>query len=75
MGWLCVKDHVLRGNQMCIVTGPRIDLAITLIDRMKHLLVERMPLEFNTRETVLELNGVHIRGLSVPSSRCYERHT
>ena len=45
---------------MCIVTGPRIDLAITLIDRMKRLFVERMPLEFNTRETVLELNGVHL---------------
>ena len=25
------------GSQMCIVTGPRIELAITLIDRMKRL--------------------------------------
>ena len=60
MSWLCVKDDALRGSQMCIVTGPRIDLAITLIDRMKRLFVERMPLEFDTRETALELNGVHI---------------
>ena len=45
---------------MCIVTGPHIDLAITLIERMKRLFVERIPLEFDTRETVLELNGVHI---------------
>lgn len=60
MSWLCVKDDTLRDSQMCIVTGPRIDLAITLIDRMKQLFVERAPLEFDTRETVLELNGVHI---------------
>ena len=45
---------------MCIVTGPRIDLAITLIDRMKRLFKETTGLEFDTRETVIELNGVHI---------------
>jgi hypothetical protein len=28
MAWLCLKDDVLSGSQMCIVTGPRIDLAI-----------------------------------------------
>ena len=37
MGWLCLKDNALSGSQMCIVTGPRIDLAIALIDRMKKL--------------------------------------
>ena len=37
MAWLCLKDDTLSGSQMCIVTGPRIDLAIALIDRMKKL--------------------------------------
>lgn len=37
MAWLCLKDNTLAGSQMCIVTGPRIDLAIALIDRMKKL--------------------------------------
>ena len=37
MAWLCLKDYKLSGSQMCIVTGPRIDLAIALIDRMKGL--------------------------------------
>jgi hypothetical protein len=37
MPWLCLKDNTLSGSQMCIVTGPRIDLAIALIDRMKKL--------------------------------------
>jgi hypothetical protein len=39
MAWLCLKDDSLSGSQMCIVTGPRIDLAIALIDRMKKLFV------------------------------------
>ena len=60
MAWLCVKDDRLRGSQMCIVTGPRIDLAITLIDRMKRLFKETTGLEFDTRETVIELNSVSI---------------
>jgi hypothetical protein len=37
MAWLCLKDNSLSGSQMCIVTGPRIDLAIALIDRMKKI--------------------------------------
>lgn len=37
MAWLCLKDSTLRGSQMCIVTGPRLELAITLIERMKGL--------------------------------------
>ncbi|MFL6360992.1 MAG: hypothetical protein ACJ72V_16850, partial [Nitrososphaeraceae archaeon] len=40
MAWLCLKDSSLAGSQMCIVTGPRIDLAIALIDRMKKLFAE-----------------------------------
>jgi hypothetical protein len=30
MAWLCLKDNALSGSQMCIVTEPRIDLAIAL---------------------------------------------
>jgi hypothetical protein len=30
-------NNILPVSQMCIVTGPRIELAITLIDRMKRL--------------------------------------
>jgi hypothetical protein len=31
MAWLCLRDNTLSGSEMCIVTGPRIDLAIGLI--------------------------------------------
>jgi hypothetical protein len=58
MAWLCLKDNALSGSQMCIVTGPRIDLAIALIDRMKRLFAGLV--KFDTKETIVELNGVKI---------------
>jgi hypothetical protein len=62
MAWLCLKDNALSRSQMCIVTGPRIELAIALIDRMKALFT-RDPIHrisFDTKETVIELNNVKI---------------
>jgi hypothetical protein len=62
MAWLCLKDNSLSGSQMCIVTGPRIDLAIALIDRMKKLFANSsgkgIATVFDTKETVIELNNV-----------------
>ena len=60
MAWLCLWDDELSGHQMCIVTGPRIELAITLIDRMKGLFRNIFQMQFDSKETVIELNGVHI---------------
>jgi hypothetical protein len=60
MAWLCLKDNSLSGSQMCIVTGPRIELAIALIDRMKGLFKDKGLLTFDTKETIIELNGVKI---------------
>jgi hypothetical protein len=45
---------------MCIVTGPRIELAIALIQRMKGLFRGNAMLAFDTKETVIELNDVKI---------------
>jgi hypothetical protein len=61
MAWLCLKDNSLSGSQMCIVTGPRIDLAIALIDRMKRLFAGKSLVAFNTKETVVELNEAENR--------------
>jgi late competence protein required for DNA uptake (superfamily II DNA/RNA helicase) len=63
MAWLCVRDNALSGSQMCIVTGPSIDLAIALIYRMKKLFSSSKGIAattFDTKETVIELNGVKI---------------
>jgi hypothetical protein len=62
MAWLCLKDNTLSGSQMCIVTGPRIELAIALIERMKGLFRRGSSelITFVTKETVIELNGIKI---------------
>ena len=60
IGWLSVKDDSLKGSQICIVTGPRVELSITLIDRLKAIFYNKLGVIFQNKETVLELNGVKI---------------
>jgi late competence protein required for DNA uptake (superfamily II DNA/RNA helicase) len=37
IAWMCLRDDKLKGSQVCIITGSRVDLAITLIKRLKGL--------------------------------------
>ena len=59
MAWLCLRNDDYRGSQMVIVTGPNQELAIKLIKRMKALF-ELLGITFDSKETVLELNGCSI---------------
>src|SRR5919199_1677600 len=45
---------------MCIVTGPNIDIAIKLIKRMKALFEPKLHVIFDSKETVLGVNGCSI---------------
>ena len=54
------NDYDYKNNQMCIVTGPNIDIAIKLIKRMKALFEPKLHVTFDSKETVLELNGCSI---------------
>ena len=56
MAWLCLRNGEYRGAQMVIVTGPNQELAIRLIKRMKALF-EPHKISFESKETVIELNG------------------
>jgi hypothetical protein len=60
MAWLCVRNDDYRDSQMVIVTGPNQELAIKLIKRMKGLFADKLDITFDTKETVLELNGCNI---------------
>jgi hypothetical protein len=60
MAWLCLRNDDYRNSQMCIVTGPNIDIAIKLIKRMKGLFEPKLRVTFDSKETVLELNGCTI---------------
>ena len=59
MAWLCLRDDTYSNSQMCIVTGPNIDIAIKLMKRLKALF-EPHNIIFDNKETVLELNGCTI---------------
>jgi hypothetical protein len=60
MVWLCLRNDDYQNSQMCIVTGPNIDIAIKLIKRMKGLFASKLAVTFDSKETVLELNGCTI---------------
>jgi hypothetical protein len=60
MAWLCLRNDDYRNSQICIVTGPNQELAIKLIKRMKALFEEKLGIKFDSKETVLELNGCTI---------------
>jgi hypothetical protein len=60
MAWLCLRNDDYKNSQMCIVTGPNIDIAIKLIKRMKGLFEPKLHVTFDSKETVLEINGCTI---------------
>jgi hypothetical protein len=63
MAWLCTYPRsmdAIDNSQMCIVTGPNIDMAIKLIRRLKNIFERKLGLTFQNKETVLELNGCTI---------------
>jgi hypothetical protein len=62
VAWLCLKDNSLVRSQLCIVTGPSVELAIVLIDRMKKLFPF---ITFDTKETVIEL--IRVKKEAFPS--------
>jgi hypothetical protein len=55
--WLCTRDNEMQGQRVCVVTGPRIDLAVTLIDRLCELFLLRHNITFSSKETLIEING------------------
>jgi hypothetical protein len=66
MAWLCTRNNDYQNSQMCIVTGTNQDIAIKLIKRMKGLFESKLGITFDTKETVLELNGCSIEAYIYP---------
>lgn len=59
MAWLCLRDDTYCNATMPIVCGPNQDIAIKLIKRIKNMF-EPLGVLFDTKETVVELNGCTI---------------
>lgn len=68
MAWLCLRDNMLGGSKMVVITGPRVDLAISLIKRLKIMFMFsptltklKLPaVKFDEKETQVEINNVLI---------------
>ena len=60
MAWLCLYNDDSQNSQMVIVTGPNQELSIKLIKRMKGLFADKLGVTFDSKETVLNLNGCNI---------------
>ena len=60
MSWLALRNDDYRNSQMVIVTGPNLDLAIKLVRRMKAIFEPKLGITFDSKETVLNLNGCEI---------------
>jgi hypothetical protein len=51
---------ITKDSQMVIVVGPNQDLAIKLIKRMNAMFADKLGVTFDSKETVLNLNGCEI---------------
>jgi hypothetical protein len=60
VAWCCVAQKILRVSRVCIITGPRIDLAEDLIARFKALFQNKYFESDRTQSTVAFLNGVKV---------------
>jgi hypothetical protein len=65
IAWLCLKDDKLKGQDIVIISGPREQLSIDLITRLRQMFLH-FNITFDTRESTLFLNTVRIR--SFPSN-------
>jgi hypothetical protein len=60
MAWLCLRNDDNKNSQMVIITGPNQELAIKCIKRLKELF-EPHGIHFDSKETVINLNGCEIQ--------------
>jgi hypothetical protein len=45
LAWLCTRDETFDGSQMCIVTGPNIEMTTKLIKRAKGIFEPKLGLQ------------------------------
>ena len=57
--WKALSTDLWKNCKVCIITGPRLQLAITLIDRIKRLFSE-IKISFESKNTMIMLNGCQI---------------
>jgi len=75
MAWLCVKDNTYNNCRFHIVTGPRINLAEELIDRIHGLFMNKLGIDCKTVGPIIYVNNVTIQAEDLidigPCCYCY----
>ena len=56
VAWLCVSNFLLQNSRVCIITGPRPDLAEDLIARFKGLFSQKFLSNDRTQGLQLQMN-------------------
>ena len=59
VAWKALSSDIWKNCKVCIVTGPRLELAITLIDRIKHLFSETK-VSFESKNAMIMINDCRI---------------
>jgi hypothetical protein len=60
MPWMCLRDDNIRGSTMAVIVGPRIFLAVDILNRMKNLFYLKLGISFPYNSLTLWLNRVKI---------------
>ena len=67
IGWKCTSSNAWSGGRVNLLTSPRLDLTIDLMNRFKRLFTERNLLQFDDKSTICNINGVRVE--------CFPSHT
>jgi hypothetical protein len=74
MAWLAVRNNDYNGCRYHIVTGPRINLAENLIDRLHDLFISKLGIDCKQVGPIIYVNGTEIQAFpshTISSSRGY----
>lgn len=75
MIWLCYFDNRYQNNRFSIITGPRIDLAVELIDRIKDLVAPIEPSIYEERDVIATVNHCTIQAFPSHTIRTARGYT
>jgi hypothetical protein len=61
IAWLCLRNDALKGSGIVIFTGPKIEISIDIINRVRSLILQRANVVLPySKQTISEINGVTV---------------
>lgn len=66
IGWKCTTNNDWIDGRVCILTAPRLELTVDIVDRLKAIFRRNELADFDSRKTICNINNVKIEAF--PSS-------